>query len=399
MVRTRHPRFALVAWLAVIAIARAVQGAGNEAWQDRIDRHLLLQRDRTLQACNQRGITLPADFVAWIDGDPVRRASVWGCRADPLPVVLALRSLEMDLGTDNVRRHYPQLALAFAMQDSYLKRDAVAGRWNDADGAARPDDLPSVTPRAPLVLQVPGDPRVRVDTKDVGRPHDLHDDIVNFLEDHAPIEVQETVEQPAPLEYDELGVAKPRGKPLKSTRTVKRPLVAADVIASAALQHEFNECMQAHGHAERIDCGDGAVSWNSTAAVKDADLRKRIVAAHQLFEHAYRAKGRMPAERDRAPTAAESMAWLIRNDRWPFTPEARAARHWPLFPLDAPWPTLLMLAPTISRCASARRSGAASATRASCAPMASTSATSRSSSTCRARGGWRPSPTAMARSR
>ena len=76
----------------------------------------------------------------------------------------------------------------------------------------------------------------------------------------------------------------------------------------------------------------------------EAELRKRIVAAHQLFEHAYRAKGRMPAERDRAPTAAESMAWFIRNDQWPFTAEARAARHWPLFPLDAPWPTLMMLA-------------------------------------------------------
>ena len=60
-----------------------------------------------------------------------------------------------------------------------------------------------------------------------------------------------------------------------------------------------------------------------------ADLRKRIVAAHQLFEHAYRAKGRMPAERDAAPTASESMAWFIRNDRWDFAPEDRTARHWP----------------------------------------------------------------------
>ena len=30
-------------------------------------------------------------FLAWIDADPVRRTTVWGCRADPLPVVLGLQ--------------------------------------------------------------------------------------------------------------------------------------------------------------------------------------------------------------------------------------------------------------------------------------------------------------------
>jgi hypothetical protein len=72
--------------------------------------------------------------------------------------------------------------------------------------------------------------------------------------------------------------------------------------------------------------------------------RKRIAAAHELFQAAYRATGRMPAERDAAPTPAESMAWFIRNDRWDFPPEVRAARAWPRFPLNAPWPVLLMLA-------------------------------------------------------
>jgi hypothetical protein len=57
-------------------------------------------RDRTLAAAAAKGITLPADFVAWVDADPVRRASVYGCRQDPLPVLLALRSLDIDLGAD-----------------------------------------------------------------------------------------------------------------------------------------------------------------------------------------------------------------------------------------------------------------------------------------------------------
>jgi hypothetical protein len=52
----------------------------------------------------------------------------------------------------------------------------------------------------------------------------------------------------------------------------------------------------------------------------------------------------MPAERDRAPTASESMAWFIRNDRWAFSDADRAARGWPRFPLNAPWPVLMMLA-------------------------------------------------------
>jgi len=52
----------------------------------------------------------------------------------------------------------------------------------------------------------------------------------------------------------------------------------------------------------------------------------------------------MPAERDRAPTPAESMAWFIRNDRHSFDDATRDARKWPRFPLNAPWPVLLMLA-------------------------------------------------------
>ncbi|MFM8818237.1 MAG: hypothetical protein ACKOHI_10285 [Phycisphaerales bacterium] len=139
-------------------------------------------------------------------------------------------------------------------------------------------------------------------------------------------------------------MAKKRGKAVEAKRMVSRPIVGADVIASAALQREFNAYMATHGHPEvSIDCGDGAVRWNSTEAVADAALRERIKASHELFHAAYRAKGRMPAERDRAPTHAESMAWFVRNDRAELTPAQRQAMQWPRFPLNAPWPVLMML--------------------------------------------------------
>lgn len=328
-----------------------VEAAASErpSWSDAaIDAYVASARTDALARCASLGIALPADFLAWIDGDRMLRMSVYGCRADPLPVLLGLRSLEIDLGSDVVRREYPQLAIAFAIQDSYAKRGPKGTPWNDADGAAAPDRLPDVSPRAPLTLTIPGDPRERVDTKSRTRALDRDDHIINFLEDHAAIEVEVPAKALPPLEYDEHGIAKPRGTPDADKHTIRRPLVAADVIASRELQVEFNAYMAAHGHPDTsIDCGDGAVRWYSTEAVNDAGLRTRIKAAHDLFHDAYRAKGRMPRERDAAPTPSESMAWFIRNDRERLASSAGAdaRKHpWPMFPLNAPWPVLLMLA-------------------------------------------------------
>jgi hypothetical protein len=314
-------------------------------WTDEaVRQHVTRARAAALDACRERGISLPPDFLAWVDRDPVRRTAVYGWRPDPLPVLLGLRSLEIDLGTDTVRHDYPQLALAFAIHGSFAApRKEGASPWNDGD-AERGPALPDVSPRPKLELRIPGDPRVRVDTKDPSRTLDRDDHIVNFLEDHAPIEVEESVRELPPLEYDEKGVAKKRGKPVETKRMTTRPLVAADVIASAALQREFNAYMAAHGHPEvAIDCGDGAVGWNSTEAIEDAGLRERIKAAHELFHAAYRTKGRMPAERDPAPNPSESMAWFVRNDRAKLSPAERQAMQWPRFPLNAPWPVLMML--------------------------------------------------------
>ncbi|MEY4672539.1 MAG: hypothetical protein RL148_323 [Planctomycetota bacterium] len=344
---------ALLGLCAVRVLAQApatpagpdTSGATASAWVQRVQAHVGEARERTLVACAARGVDLPADFLAWVDADPVRQASVYGCRKDPLVVLLQLRALELDLGVDVVRSTHPQLALAFALDASYRAPRTTASPWNDGDTEARTDALPDVVPRDPLAIVVPGDPRVPVDTKATDRALDRDDHIVNFLEDHAPIEVEVETRELPPLEYDEKGVAKPRGKPQVQKRKVQRMLYAADVIASAALQDEFNAYMRDHGHPDvRIECGDRVVHWHSKDAVADAEQRKRIATAHELFQSAYRAKGRMPAERDRAPTAAESMAWFLRNDRHEFSPAERAERKWPRFPLTAPWPVLMMLA-------------------------------------------------------
>ncbi len=335
--------------LALVQPAVAAAVAASSSWSSRTGSYINAARERTLDAAKAKGIELPSDFLAWIDGDSIVRNTIYGCRADSLPVLLKLRSLEIDLGEDTVRRDYTQLALAFAIQDSYAKRGDQGTPWNDADGAKSPDysndALPDVSPRAPLALEIPGDPRVRVDTKDTSRPLDRDDHIINFLEDHPEIEEEIEVKELPPLEYDERGIAKPQRGAVSVKKTIKRPLRAADVIASRALQEEFNAHMAAHGHSDiAIDCGERAVYWGSTAAIGERSLRERIAAAHELFHTAYRNKGRMPAARDRAPTAAESMAWFIRNDRHDFSDDMRAAREWPRFPLNAPWPVLMMLA-------------------------------------------------------
>ncbi len=308
------------------------------------EKYLVAAKARVLAECQKRKITLPKDFLAWIDSDRDLRASVYGCRANPLAVVLGLRSLEIDLGEHTVRKDYTQLGLAIAIQQSYRPAKRKAGGWNDGDDDIDLSTLPDVSPRPALVLTIPNDPRAQVDTKDPKRTLDRDDHIINFLEDHTPIEVTVTSKELPPLEYDDQGVAKPRGKKVEVTTSKTRPLIAADVISSASLQREFNEYMAAHGQDVRIDCGDGAVKWGSTEAVEDGALRKNIATAHDLFQAAYRAKGRMPVERDAAPSASESMAWFIRNDRYTLPKDARGERKWPRFPLKAPWPVLIMLA-------------------------------------------------------
>jgi hypothetical protein len=277
------------------------------------------------------GKSLPEDFLAWIDGDPVVRATVYGARQNAANVLCMLRSLEIDLGEDVVRQEYTQLCLALAVVH------AAAGPQAD------------LTPRDLLKIVIPGDPRVPVDTKAPGRQPDRNDHIINFLNSHT-LEEEVVIgqkEEPAPLIYDDRGIAIPppaNAKPVKLPITEKRSrtLHAADVLASRALQEKFNASMNERGEDVSIDCGDQVVHWKSTAAVKAE--RKAINDAFVMFRSAYEAKGLLPKARDASPTPAESAAWWIRNDKFRFPAETAKPRDWPRFPLNAPWPTLTLLA-------------------------------------------------------
>ena len=277
------------------------------------------------------GKSVPEDYLKWIESDPVVEATVYGARQKAGDVLLMLRSLEIDLGTEIVRKNYTQLALAAAVVHAKLGPQA------------------SLSPRDPVRIVIPGDPRQPVNTKDPNRPLDLNDHIVNFLNDHAPIEEDVVVsykEEPPELKYDDKGVAipAPKGKPKKVpvTEKRKRGLVASDVLSSAALQAEFNAYMKEKGQSVEIHCGDQVIFPNRKEAVKGPEA-KGILEAYKMIRAAYEAKGLLPAQRDPSPTPAESCAYQIRNQEHVFPDEVKAQRNWPRYPLTAPWPTLTLL--------------------------------------------------------
>jgi hypothetical protein len=283
-------------------------------------------KDGALKKLAVPGKTLPADFLAWIDSDPVVKTTVYGARQDPAGILLMLRSLELDLGQDVVRRKYTQLALATAVV------------------FAKDGEKADLTPRAPLKLVIGGDPRKPVNTKDSNRTLDLNDHIINFLNDNTleeDVVVGQKEELPE-LKYDSKGIAipPPKGKrkmiPVTEKRT--RTLYAADVIASKAWQEKFNAYLKAHGQTVQIDCGDKIVHWKSHDMVR-GERHKKIAEAFKMFRTAYEAKGLLPAERDPIPTPAERCAYLIRNNEYKFPTDVK----WPRYPLTAPWPTLTLL--------------------------------------------------------
>ncbi len=258
---------------------------------------------------------VPASFLAWIDSDPAIAAGVYGARADAALVILQLYSLRQDLGKKDFEE-YRQLALAAAIVYKDQGREA------------------DLSQRAKLELSIGGDPRQRVNTRDPKRKLDKFDHIINFLESR-------TIQGPP------LGM---RGEPKATSSeasSTSRTLIAADVIASAALQKEFNRYMAEKGFPVHIDCGDRVVHLKSKAAVK-GPRRAQIRAAFELFKSAYEAKGLLPKKRDPAPSPAEICAYLIRNDKYlrahpPAKVKGKKKSKAFYYPLTAPWPTLTLL--------------------------------------------------------
>ncbi len=283
---------------------------------------------------------IPADFLAWIDANPEIALTVYGTRPDPTNVLLRLRSLEIDAGREAVRSKYTQLALATAVVNS--------SDGEDIDVSTRPE----------LKLTIPGDPRKPVDTKDPKRTLDMNDHIINFLNDHEPIQgdiVGGMKEALPELVYDSKGVATSytakKGKKSEPNK-VKRKVIAADVLASRKLQLEFNAYMKSKGFDVNIDCGDHVIHpglgmmlvpmGNNHPDGIQTDKKDGILEAYRMFKTAYEEKGLL-ARRDPSATPAERFAYILMNDkRLPKT--YGNGKKVPSFPLTAPWPMLALLA-------------------------------------------------------
>jgi hypothetical protein len=292
--------------------------------------YLRFAKAQALRELAAAGKTLPADFLIWIDGDPVVAATVYGARIAPAKVLAMLRSLELDLGEEAVRKKYTQLALAMAVVHA-------------EEGAQA-----NLAPRAPLKLVIPTCPLKPVNTKESGRALDLNDHIINFLNEHVVEDVpadRKWMKEAAELIYDSNGVALP-STVVAATNIpgvkVKRALTAAEVMASAALQKEFNDYMRAHGQTVQINCGDHVIFPDRHDMIRGPE-GKPILEAFHLFKTAYETKGLLPPERDPAPTPAESCAFLIRNNECK-APAPVTKKKLPVCPLAAPWPILTLLA-------------------------------------------------------
>lgn len=217
-----------------------------------VDAYVLAQEQLAMAGLKAAGKSIPADFLAWVDGDPAVRATVYGS-PKPANVLLMLYSLSLDVGSPRFKT-YRHWLLAAAVKN--------ANNGPTAD----------ISPRPPRKLVIPGDPRKPVDTRDTNRKLDQNDHIINFLEDNK--------------------------------------LVASDVMYDAGWQKKFNAHMESKGLPARVDCsmklGPG------TTAEKNARL-KLVMDAYRLFQSAYEEKGRIPKDKEPRISLAEWVVLQIDN--------------------------------------------------------------------------------------
>lgn len=274
--------------------------------------YLAWSKARALAAIAAARQSIPQDFLDWVDSDPVVAATVYGLADDSAQRLVLLRSLELDVGAEQVRIKHNQLALCIT--------DLYSGRVDPAT-MSDPELGISLQERGLLELKIPACPLVRVDTHPKDRPLDLNDHIINFLEENPVVperKVTKVVDGKKVVEIEKLPA---------------RPAHAWEVMSSPALQEKFNGSMQAHGQDVSIDCGDSINPWSKKAG--------NIMKAYRMFKTAYEEKGLLPKQNDPAPTPGESLAYLVRIDEHRF-PEG-VKRGWPKFDLNSPFPVLRLL--------------------------------------------------------
>jgi len=239
------------------------------------------------------GKEVPEEFLGWIDRTPDMEGSVYSARANCANVVLMLYSLRLDLGQERFEK-YRQLALAMAIV--HAERGPQA----------------TLALRAPLTLIIPECPLKPVNTKEPGRALDTNDHIINFL--------------------NENGGSDAKGR---------RPLTAADVMASRTLQEAFNSYMASNGCNVSVNCGDRAIDPKRKSRVTGPHA-KGVLSAFKLFKAAYIAKGLLPEKADPSPSPAAACLFLIRNAE--IASSVKGNPKLPHCPLTAPWPVLTFLA-------------------------------------------------------
>ena len=97
-------------------------------------------RQEALLSLKERDIKLPQEFIAWIDSDPDIASGVYAAHDRPEDVLLWLYSLRFDLGRNKFEK-YRQLALAVSLVSAKERMKA------------------DISPRSPLELAIPDDPR------------------------------------------------------------------------------------------------------------------------------------------------------------------------------------------------------------------------------------------------
>ncbi len=272
------------------------------------------QKAKALEEIAKTGQILPKDFLDWVDSDEEVAATVYGIERNAAQRLVLLRSLELDLGAEEVREKHKQFVLAVMNAHA----DKV-----QPETLSNPDLGISLQQRGLLKLNIEDTAPKRVNTRPTDRPLDLNDHIINFFEEN-PVVEKKTV------------VTYVDGEKIETEKDVSRPTYAYEVMKHVKLQEKFNAYMKAHGQDVSIDCGENLIKPGHWGGGKD------IGKAFSMFLAAYQEKGLLPKQPDPAATPGELAAYVIRNDNYRFPDYMK--RSWPAFPLDAPWPVLDMLA-------------------------------------------------------